>query len=115
METLILYTHIITMSLFTLLITVKTIQLAMGKIDQLERLKKATQVPEVFDILLGICSGLYLMINTPVIPMWMWLNVAALCLAIPLGVNAFRYHKQAFGPVTLALLFYVLTQDFLLW
>ena len=103
-----LYLHIITISLFTLLIAVKTWYLVTGQIETMEKVKKATQKPEALDILIGIITGIYLITVADAVPGRIWVKIGLVAIAIPLGVAAFRYHKRIFGPVTLLILLYII-------
>jgi hypothetical protein len=105
METIVNFVHITAIALFTLLILSKTFLLLQNKIEKLEKLKRDTRTPEVFVILIGIISLIWLKLNgTAGNEIFFWIKVALLGLAVPIGVNAFRYHKKLYGPAASGLL-----------
>ena len=105
MTKIILLVHVMTIALFFLLILAKAVLMMIGKVEAMERLKKATQIPEGIDIAIGILSGLYLAFlqNWDMGPLF-WIKLVLVLITVPVGRLAFRYHKIVAAPVTVLLL-----------
>lgn len=90
MATGMLHTHYLCVVLFTLIYLVKTILLLSDRHDLLESFRKKTKVVEMIVSFGFLATGIYLMLQLPVVSTLLIVKIVLVLLSIPLAVVGFK-------------------------
>jgi mono/diheme cytochrome c family protein len=93
-------THFVVVIIFFLIYLIKTILLLADKKDVLASFTKKVKVLEMIVSFLFLATGVYLMIQLPVIPPMLIIKITVVFLSIPLAVVGFKKGNK--GLATLA-------------
>lgn len=104
MATGMLHSHYLLVVLFTLIYLVKTILLLSDKDDLLERFKTKTKVLEMVVSFGFLATGVYLMIQLPVITFLNIVKLSLVFLSIPLAVIGFKKKNKVLASLSFFLI-----------
>lgn len=95
MDTGMLHTHILVVSLYLLQLLIRTGLLIAGKDAQLESISRKVRIPSIVISVLILATGIFLMVRSPLgTSAYVWVKLSLVLASIPLGIIGFR-KKQA--------------------
>jgi cytochrome c5 len=100
----ILHTHYLVVTLFLLIYVIKTVLLLSNKYDLLQSFTKKVKVPEMIISFLFLGTGIYLMIQLPVIHYLMWVKLALVFASIPIAVIGFKKKNKILAALSLVMI-----------
>ncbi|MEO1448463.1 MAG: SirB2 family protein, partial [Bacteroidota bacterium] len=104
MYTGLLHTHRLVVILFLLLYVVKWVLLLANKKELLERINKATRVPEMIISTLFLLTGIGLAINIAQLTSMFWIKLVLVLGSIPLAVIGFRKSNKILATLSILLI-----------
>lgn len=109
MYTGILHTHTLVVSLYLILLLIKTILLFAGKKERLSKFRSSTKVPEMVLATLFLLTGIYLGFQSGAIygGYWFIVKLVLIVAIIVLGVLSFKKESRIMALINLILFLYV--------
>lgn len=103
MDTGILHTHTLVVSLYMLQLLVKATLLTTGKHETLDKFTAKTRIPHIVLAVLMLATGIFLMVRSPEgMQPYVWVKLLFVFGAIPLGIVGFKRRKNALGILAVA-------------
>ncbi|MBA3664610.1 MAG: cytochrome c [Bacteroidetes bacterium] len=100
----ILHTHYLVVILFLLIYVVKTVLLLSNRKDLLAAFTKKIKIPEIIISFLFLATGIYLMIQLPVIHYLMWVKLVLVFASIPIAVIGFKKGNKILAALSLMMI-----------
>jgi mono/diheme cytochrome c family protein len=105
MDTGILHTHTLIVSLYMLQLVVKATLLTTGKHDMLDKFTAKTRFPHIVLATLMLATGIFLMARSPEgFQPYVFVKLACVFGAIPLGIIAFKRRNNVLAILTVSLM-----------
>ncbi|MDX2188734.1 MAG: cytochrome c [Bacteroidota bacterium] len=105
MYSIIYNTHKISVMLFLFLYVVKTFLLLTNNNELLEKVKKVTRIPEMVISLLFLGTGLYMVVQYPMMGIIYYIKLFCVFLSIPLAIVGFKKNNKIMAAGAVCLLF----------
>lgn len=105
MDTGILHTHTLIVSLYMLQLVVKAFLLTSGKLETLDKFTAKTKVPHIILATLMLVTGIFLMVRSPEgTQPYIFVKLTCVFGAIPLGIIAFKRRNNVLAILTVSLM-----------
>jgi len=104
MATGMLHSHTLFVVLFTLIYLVKTILLLSDRDELLEKFKKKTRIVEMIVSFGFLATGIYLLIQLPVISPLVLIKISLVFLSIPLAVIGYKKKNKVLATLSFFLI-----------
>lgn len=99
-----LHTHYLVVILFLLIYVIKTVLLLSDKKDLLANFTKKIKIPEIIVSVLFLVTGIYLMVQLPVIHPLMWVKLVLVFGSIPIAVIGFKKGNKILAALSLVMI-----------
>lgn len=86
---------------FLVIYLVKTPLLLMNKIEALDKVRKVTKVPEMIVSFLFLATGVWMMVQLPVINTLLIIKIAVVLASIPIAIIGFKKKNKAMALIAL--------------
>ncbi|MFN5182434.1 MAG: c-type cytochrome, partial [Bacteroidota bacterium] len=96
--------HRIVVSLFLLIYLLKTILLLINKHEALKIFTKVVKIPEMIISLLFLMTGIWLMVNLPVISALLIIKVCVVLVSIPVAIVGFKKKSKIMASLSLLMI-----------
>jgi mono/diheme cytochrome c family protein len=93
--------HMVAVIVFLLIYLVKTPLLLMNKMETLDRVRKATKVPEMIVSFLFLLTGVWMLVQLPVINTLLIVKIAVVLASIPIAIIGFKKKNKALALIAL--------------
>lgn len=100
----ILHTHYLVVILFLIIYVIKTVLLLSNNNDLLLKFSKKVKVPEIIISFLFLATGIYLMVQLPVIHYLMWVKLVLVFASIPIAVIGFKKGNKILAALSLMMI-----------
>lgn len=100
----IFYTHLISVNLFLLIYLIKTVMLLANKTEGLATFTKVVKVPEMIISTLFLLTGIYMLIQIPVVNAMMIIKIVIVFASIPLAVVGFKKGNKVLAVISLVMI-----------
>jgi mono/diheme cytochrome c family protein/uncharacterized membrane protein SirB2 len=105
--TAVLHTHVLVVILFLILFIVKAFLLFLNKHQTLQKVRNNTKILDIVFGVLILVTGGYLLFMYNGVPAWLWVKVALVLAAIPLGIIGLKKHNKMLTALTVVIFIYV--------
>ncbi|MCI4668901.1 MAG: SirB2 family protein [Bacteroidia bacterium] len=104
MYTGLLHTHRLAVILFLVLYLIKAVMLLLNRKEGLQKLTKATRIPEMIISFLFLATGIGLLINVAQINTMLIIKIALVLASIPVAVIGFRRENKLLAVLSVLLI-----------
>src|SRR5688500_7054377 len=93
--------HMVAVIIFLVIYLVKTPLLLMGKIETLDKVRRVTKVPGMIVSFLFLATGVWMLIDLPVINTLLIVKIAVVLASIPIAIIGFKKKNKAMALIAL--------------
>jgi uncharacterized membrane protein SirB2 len=104
MATGMLHTHLLSVILFLLIYTIKTILLVANKEEALAKFTKTTRIPEMVVSTLFLLTGIYLLTAVPEIKSFLIIKIVIVLASIPIAIIGFKKKNKGLAVISLLMI-----------
>lgn len=105
METGVLHTHTLIVTLYVLQLLAKVVMLGMGKKEALANFSAKTKIPHIVLASLMVATGIFLMIKSPTgTQPYIWVKLGLVLVSIPVGIVGMKRNSMMLAGTALLIL-----------